>query len=268
MAWIAPKTNWSAADGVRDSDFNRIEGNTLELYNTKARQDEFEALKTRVNNGLFDIAQRTAIGNIGIGIEIGLYENSVLVPFIKLSNNYEGTGRNLVVRKDAYKMDVLFNTADTYYSNSKQDTWLNNSYLQLLDQLTQNVITPVSIEVLSDVGTGTIDRRAFILSLGEYNQDTAQGISWLGEGITYFSSNARRVARFNGNIVPHWTRSVHAVSPRTAACISTTGDGSGSLQVATTYSAGIRPAFTLPPDFEVIGSIPSTANIMAIAEVV
>lgn len=36
MAWQTPKTNWSAADGVRDSDFNRIEGNILELYNTDA----------------------------------------------------------------------------------------------------------------------------------------------------------------------------------------------------------------------------------------
>lgn len=33
MAWQAPKTNWSAADGVRDTDMNRIEGNILELYN-------------------------------------------------------------------------------------------------------------------------------------------------------------------------------------------------------------------------------------------
>lgn len=32
MAWQTPKTNWTAADGVRDSDFNRIEGNILALY--------------------------------------------------------------------------------------------------------------------------------------------------------------------------------------------------------------------------------------------
>lgn len=36
MAWQSPKTNWGAADGVRDSDFNRIEGNILELYNVDA----------------------------------------------------------------------------------------------------------------------------------------------------------------------------------------------------------------------------------------
>lgn len=40
MAWSTPKTNWSAADGVRDADFNRIEGNILELYNSaKLRGD-------------------------------------------------------------------------------------------------------------------------------------------------------------------------------------------------------------------------------------
>lgn len=27
MAWITPKTNWTAADGVAAADFNRIEGN-------------------------------------------------------------------------------------------------------------------------------------------------------------------------------------------------------------------------------------------------
>ena len=38
LAWQTPKTDWAAADGVRDSDFNRIEGNILELYNVVAVQ--------------------------------------------------------------------------------------------------------------------------------------------------------------------------------------------------------------------------------------
>lgn len=37
MAWQNPRTNWAAADGVRDTDFNRIEGNTLALYEETAR---------------------------------------------------------------------------------------------------------------------------------------------------------------------------------------------------------------------------------------
>lgn len=33
MAWETPKTDWEDAEGVTGSDFNKIEGNILELYN-------------------------------------------------------------------------------------------------------------------------------------------------------------------------------------------------------------------------------------------
>lgn len=39
MAWQSPKTDWAAPDGVRDRDFNRIEGNILHLYETGAARD-------------------------------------------------------------------------------------------------------------------------------------------------------------------------------------------------------------------------------------
>jgi hypothetical protein len=35
MAWMVPKTNWTPVEGVADVDLNRIEGNTLDLKNTK-----------------------------------------------------------------------------------------------------------------------------------------------------------------------------------------------------------------------------------------
>ena len=49
MAWQTPKTDWSSADGVRDTDMNRIEGNALELKNTKAELNAFNALQQRVD---------------------------------------------------------------------------------------------------------------------------------------------------------------------------------------------------------------------------
>lgn len=36
MAWQTPKTDWVAGDGTTDTDYNRIEGNILELYNNTA----------------------------------------------------------------------------------------------------------------------------------------------------------------------------------------------------------------------------------------
>ena len=49
MAWQTPKTDWSSADGVRDTDMNRIEGNALELKNTKAELNAFNALQQQVD---------------------------------------------------------------------------------------------------------------------------------------------------------------------------------------------------------------------------
>lgn len=40
MAWQTPKIDWSAADGVRDTDMNRIEGNLLELYKKSGLVEE------------------------------------------------------------------------------------------------------------------------------------------------------------------------------------------------------------------------------------
>lgn len=48
MAWQTPKTDWSSADGVRDTDMNRIEGNALELKNTKAELNAFNTLQQQV----------------------------------------------------------------------------------------------------------------------------------------------------------------------------------------------------------------------------
>lgn len=268
MAWQTPKTDWSSADGVRDTDMNRIESNALELKNTKAELTAFNALKQQLEDALFEISQRTQIGNLAIGAEFGLYENGVLTPFIKLESNYEGSGRILVVRKNIVKMDTLYASGNVYYSGSKQDTWLNNDYIATLDTATQNVLSNVNVSALSLSGIESLSRKVFLLSLTEYNQSSAYMPTSLGNSVVYFNSNARRVARYNGAAAAHWTRSISTANPPTAVAINSAGDGSGALNTATTSSYGIRPAFTLPTSYEVIGNMPNTANVLADAEVV
>jgi len=56
MAWMEPKIDWSPQDGVRDTDFNRIEGNILDLYNT-----------TKVNNDIELYVSPTGDDSIGDG---------------------------------------------------------------------------------------------------------------------------------------------------------------------------------------------------------
>ena len=50
MAWITPKTDWSAADGVRDTDFNRIEGNIFDLHGKFLHTDVIAVVSTSGND--------------------------------------------------------------------------------------------------------------------------------------------------------------------------------------------------------------------------
>lgn len=50
MAWQTPKTDWAPPDGVRDTDFNRIEGNTLALYEETARASRIIYVATTGND--------------------------------------------------------------------------------------------------------------------------------------------------------------------------------------------------------------------------
>lgn len=50
MAWQAPKVDWAAADGVRDTDMNRIEGNALALYEETARSSRLIYVSTTGND--------------------------------------------------------------------------------------------------------------------------------------------------------------------------------------------------------------------------
>lgn len=51
MAWQTPKTDWTAADGVTDEDFNRIEGNIAQL------KADTEAGKQQINDAIVLMGQ-------------------------------------------------------------------------------------------------------------------------------------------------------------------------------------------------------------------
>lgn len=258
MAWQTPKTDWTAQDGVRTSDFNRIEGNTLELYNMT------NVLSSNVSNALFELSNRTDISNISIGTEFGLYENGVLVPFIKLVNNYASSGRVLVVRKDIYYEAPLRSSGVGYYGGSSTDTWLNETYISMLDSLTQSVLQEVAVPSQTSAGLSTINRKAFLLSMQELGL-VSSGMPLEGTTLGYFNTNNRRISVFEGMADSYWTRTINT-SNGNAVFVNYIG----SVATASANSGlhGIRPAFTLPASFEVIAGTPRTANTLAIAEVI
>ncbi len=223
--------------------------------------DDMSAIRQQVDDKLFEISNRVRVGDLIDGTVFGLYENGVLVPFIKVSSNYPATGRILAVRQNCITKDVLMNEGEQYYENCKTDRWLSNEYISMLDTITQAVISTVSVIVVGPNGLRSLTRKAFLLSSYEYQ--LTDYVVLEGSSIPYFSNANRRIATLDGTPVAHWTRSL---GTNQAAYI--TVSGGSAVDNFTTFVAGIRPALTLPIDFEVTVGIPSTENVMATAEVI
>ena len=235
------------------------------------RQD-LTALQISVSDIINDHAYKTTIGNIVIGTEFVLSEGGIRVPFIKLTSEYGGTARCLVIRKNIYKKDVL-STSDqgNNYENCQTDLWLNDETAGYLSLLESNILGNIlAVPVDTAAGTypkvlKTIQRKAFLLSRRElgFSQDKIN--LYEGIPITYFNSDVRRTAQYNGAAADYWTRTPISGNTSESNCVNSAGNY--TTQLSYSYVAGIRPAFTLPSDFEIDLSVPNTANTMATAEV-
>lgn len=234
---------------------------------------DIAALQTNVSDIINDHAYKTTISNILVGAEFVLSEGGIRVPFIKLTSEYGGAARCLVIRKSSYKTDTLSTSAQmNNYENNKTDVWLNDErdgYLSLLESHVREHILAVPVETAA--GTypktlKTIQRKAFLLSRRELGFPQDQSSLYEGQPVAYFNTDNRRIAQYNGAATDYWTRTPISGELDRATCVNTAG--SYTSQISFTHIAGIRPAFTLPADFEIDLSVPNTGNTMAAAEVI
>ena len=217
-----------------------------------------------IDNKVFEFSQFAEIGSLAEGTPFGLYENGILTQYIKLKDNYGGTGRPLVLRRNVTHEDAVY-SLNELYKQTATDAWLNGEFLTRFDTVTQDAITAIPIEVIATGDTTEfINRRAFILSLAEYQSPNGY-MTRNGDPGTFFDSDAKRVALYNGTPVAQHSRS-STYSFDYFGII--TEDGVNERMPSDTV-AGVRPAFTLPPEFNVVIGTYTTANhVVAVAEVI
>lgn len=94
MAWQTPKTDWAAADGVRDTDMNRIESNISELNSVKATvtdmttaNSNISALQTTTNQMLQVLTATFTVAGWSSTQTNGYYTNQVTVANMKAAYN-------------------------------------------------------------------------------------------------------------------------------------------------------------------------------------
>ena len=194
----------------------------------------------------------TTLGNKSVGSIVKLKENGVLVDFYVAKHDYEnglnGSGRTLVVRKDCYDTRQWHTSNVNAYATSAIDTWLNNTYKNLLDADIRGVIGTTKIKYTPGNGNttvGTLERAIFLLSVTELGKTASYANT---EGTALSIASSLQIAYLNGSAVVQWTRSPYTDSTGHAYCLHTGGDVGGS-SCGGTY--GSRPAFTLPSTLSV-----------------
>lgn len=194
----------------------------------------------------------TTLGNKSVGSIVKLKENGVLVDFYVAKHDYEnglnGSGRTLVVRKDCYDTRQWHTSNVNAYATSAIDTWLNNTYKNLLDADIRGVIGTTKIKYTPGNGNttvGTLERAIFLLSVTELGKTASYANT---EGTALSIASSLQIAYLNGSAVVQWTRSPRTSSTYFACYLSANGDVNNS-GCSNTY--GSRPAFTLPSTLSV-----------------
>lgn len=215
-----------------------------------------KAGKTIIGGTAFTVpfSKGIPLNTITPGAILYLKESGSPVPFYIAKHDYEsglnGAGRTLLVRKDCYDIRAFSSNNDAF-SGSSMDTWLNNTWLKLLDADIQAAISKTNFYYTPGNGNNTVttlQRAVFLLSVTELGK-SADYANTEGTALSSSVCSQLAIAYRNGSAVKQWTRTPYTYATNYVYVLRT----DGSLGVYS-YRAGIgsRPAFTLPSTFPVI----------------
>lgn len=222
--------------------------------------------RTLINGTGYDIAlvSGTPISALPVGSTVKIAVNGTLRDFLVVnqgipqsSSLYDDSCNGAwLLMKDCYETRQWNNPSYNKYASSSIHSYLNGTFLNLVDSKVQNIIKQVKIpyrtigygENLS--GANGLPCKIFLLSGYETGWDY---ITYLNDGarLSYFESGTgtsavkKRITYLNGTAVVWWLRSPYPSGDTNVYCIYS--DGS-ELSTMTTTTRGVRPAFVLPSE--------------------
>lgn len=163
-----------------------------------------------------------------------------LHPYIYLSNDYEGSGAGLLLRKDIYQKGQ-FHSSSHQYNGSIVDAWCEGTFLTtVLDTYVQEQLMSVNIQVQG----AYISRKCFVLSIVEYNW-SASGISE-GNSLPYFKDDKARISLYQGSSADYYTRTYQSSNGN----IWFVGLMGNAGPTPATTNLGYRPAVCIKKSFK------------------
>ena len=162
-----------------------------------------------------------------------------------------------LLMKDCYVSRAWHSSNVNKYESSDIHTYLNNTFLKLLDSNIQEAIKQVKLPYRQNGGSGGTDRtganglstKIFLLSGYEVGWTTSDNSYFPVDGakLDYFTAssggNSKRIAYLNGSATYWWLRSPYTDYTSLVWLVSFSGDCNG---YNASLSRGIRPALVLP----------------------
>jgi hypothetical protein len=162
-----------------------------------------------------------------------------------------------LLMKDIYENRQWHSSDTNDYANSTIHSYLNSTFLAMLDSNIQKAIKQVKLPYRKGSGTSAtvtsgsngLPAKIFLLSATEMSFSFSYMPSGEGAELAYFkgcadnSSDSKRVAYLNGSAASWWLRSPYCGYFRNALYVNSNGDWNND---GCSVSYGIRPALILP----------------------
>lgn len=204
-----------------------------------------------------------ALSSKAIGSTIKLKVNGSAKDFIvvhqgKPSSVYDDScSGTWLLMKDIYENRQWHSSDTNDYANSTIHSYLNSTFLAMLDSNIQKAIKQVKLPYRKGSGTSTtvtsgsngLPAKIFLLSATEMSFNFSYMPSGEGAELAYFkgcadnSSDSKRVAYLNGSATYWWLRSPNCFNSSSVLCVDSNGDWYYDF---CSGSYGIRPALILP----------------------
>ena len=200
------------------------------------------------------------LGTKAVGSIVKIKVNGASKDFIVVqqglpSSAYDASCNGVwVVMKDIYTT-MKWDGSNNSYKDSDMTTYLNGTFLSLIDTDIRNAIKQVKIPYTNGTGSGGslatgangFSTKVFLLSMTEVGF-TSGSFNTEGAKLSYFDSASKRVAYNGSSAAIWWLRSPYTSSYNDVWYVNTDGSSYGSWYG---NSYGVRPAFVLPSELVV-----------------
>lgn len=243
---------------------------TAALYGKTAEAVPDDLLSVLSKSALAQLKEKytkTTIGTLAAGKTITLNVDGAPIEFVvvhqgKPSAMYDDScDGSWLLMKDIYENRAWDSSNSNSYKASTIHSYLNGTFLGLLDSNTQEAVKQVKIPYVNGTGGSAVASGAnglpakiFLLSGYEVGWTTSDNSDLPVDGakLDYFTAssggNSKRIANFNGSAALWWLRSPYTGNTYSVWLVHS--DGSYISDRASS-SHGIRPALILPSTFAV-----------------